>query len=47
MLRFVDSYEKAVADTKIDWLKDLVAPQAAATRELTAAYVSAARELVN
>ena len=47
MLKFVDSYEKAVADTKVDWLKDIVAPQAAATRELTTAYVAAARELVN
>jgi hypothetical protein len=47
VLRAVDSYEKAVADTKVDWLKDLVAPQAAAHRELTTAYVTAARQLVN
>jgi hypothetical protein len=47
VLKFVDSYEKAVADAKIDWLQDIVAPQAEATRELTTAYVSAARKLVN
>jgi len=47
VLRLVDAYENAVADSKIDWLKDVVAPQTAATRELTAAYVSAARHLVN
>ncbi len=43
----MDSYEKAVADAKIDWLKDIVTPQVEATRELTTAYVSAARKLVN
>jgi hypothetical protein len=47
VLRFVDSYEKAVADSNIDWLKETVAPQAAASRELTTAYVKAARQLVN
>ena len=47
VLKLVDSYEKAVADSGIDWLKDAVAPQAKASRELTAAYVTAARKLVN
>jgi hypothetical protein len=47
VLRIVDSYEKAVAESKIDWLQDAVAPQTKATRELTTAYVKAARELVN
>jgi hypothetical protein len=46
-LRFVDSYEKAVTESKFDWLKDAVAPQTAAARELTATYVATAKQLVN
>jgi hypothetical protein len=47
VLKLVDSTEKAVADSGVDWLKDAYAPQAKATRELTSAYVAAARKLVN
>ena len=47
VLKLVDSTEKAVADSGIDWLKDAYAPQAKATRELTSAYVTTARKLVN
>ena len=53
---YIDTYEKAVltaADlheqsaraTDIEWVKNIVAAQARATRELTKAYVNAAREL--
>jgi hypothetical protein len=47
VLRLVGSYEQAVADSGLDWLKDAVAPQAKATRELTSAYAAAARKLVD
>ena len=47
MRRIVDSYEEAVADTKLEWLKDVVTPQATAARDLTATYVAAARQMVN
>jgi hypothetical protein len=47
VLKFVDSYEKAVADTKVHWLKDAIAPQVTTTRQATTAYVTAVRQLVN
>jgi hypothetical protein len=46
VLRIVDSYENVVADTELKWLKDLVAPQAAAVREVTTLYTDAAQQLV-
>jgi hypothetical protein len=55
---YVDSYEKAalsiadlqqkVADaTPVEWIADFASAQAGLTRELTKAYVSSARELLN
>jgi hypothetical protein len=45
VLNAVDSYEEIANGTDIDWIKQIVAAQARATRELTKAYASAAREL--
>jgi molecular chaperone DnaK (HSP70) len=45
VLNAVDSYEEIASATDVDWIKEVVAAQARATRELTKAYVSAARDL--
>jgi hypothetical protein len=47
VLTLADTYEKAAAQTKIEWLETAVAAQAGLTRELTKAYPAAARELVS
>jgi hypothetical protein len=45
VLTLADSYERAASNTDVEWIKNIVAAQAGATRELTKAYVNAAREL--
>jgi hypothetical protein len=42
-----DTYEKATGASKIEWLASIGSVQAQATREMTRAYTSAAREFVS
>jgi hypothetical protein len=46
VLTLADSYEKAAAATKVDWIETIVAAQAGFTREVTKAYTAAARDVV-
>ena len=43
----VDKYEQAVADSKIEELQQFAATQATLTRDITKAYVTAARKLTS
>lgn len=45
VLTAADLYEQSASATDVEWVKTIVAAQARATRELTKAYVNAAREL--
>ena len=47
VLSITDSYEKAARGTNNDWVAGMASAQADFTRQLTKAYVNAARELVS
>ena len=47
VVTLADTYQKATAATKVDWIASLGTVQADATREITRAYTTAARELVS
>jgi hypothetical protein len=47
VLSFAHAYEKAAGGTNNSWVADIAQAQAEYTRELTKAYVNAARELVS
>jgi len=46
VVSLADSYEKAVGATKIEWLTNVAAKQAKATRDVTKAYTAVGRDLV-
>ena len=46
VLTLADSYEKAAAATKVDWIETIASAQAGFTREVTKAYTAAARDVV-
>jgi hypothetical protein len=46
VVALADTYEKAAGATKIEWIASLGGVQADATREMTRAYTSAAREFL-
>jgi hypothetical protein len=46
VVALVDSYKKAAAATRLDWVSTMATAQADFTREVTKAYISAARDLV-
>jgi hypothetical protein len=47
VLSFADTYEQAAGATKVEWLAGVATAQADFTREVTKAYVGAARDLVS
>lgn len=47
VVSLADSYEKAFGATGIEWLTNVAATQAKATRDVTKTYTAAARELVS
>ena len=46
VVSLADSYEKALGATKIDWLTNVAAKQAKATRDVTKTYTAVGRDLV-
>lgn len=46
-LTFAGTYEEAAAATNVEWIGAIASAQAQIGRELTSAYVDAARELVS
>ena len=46
VVSLADLYEKAVGATRIDWLTNVAAKQARATRDMTKTYTSVGRDLV-
>ncbi len=46
VVSLADFYEKAFGATRIDWLTNVAAKQAKATRDMTKTYASVGRDLV-
>jgi hypothetical protein len=46
VVSLADLYEKGVGATRIDWLTNVAAKQAKATRDMTKTYASVGRDLV-